>query len=125
MLNRIITGVYDDALRPFGITTSQANMLTAIHQAGPVRQARIAESLCIEKSTLSRNLSLLKKRGLIRLLTGQDARSHTVAITVRGSSLLEECLPAWRKAQQAAVEILGGDGAAILKTVANRHLSQQ
>ncbi len=122
MLNRIITSIYDDALRPLGITTSQANMLTAIDLVGPVKQAQLAEFLHIEKSTLSRNLSLMKKRGWVRVLPGEDERSHTVAITARGRKLLEEALPSWRKAQQAAVGILGDEGAATLKAVANRYL---
>ncbi len=125
MLNRIITSIYDDALRPLGITTSQANMLTAIDQVGPVKQAQLAEYLHIEKSTLSRNLSLMKKRGWVRVLPGEDDRSHAVAITAKGTKLLEEALPSWRKAQQAAVGILGDEGAATLKAVANRYLPTQ
>ena len=122
MLNRIITSIYDDALRPLGITTSQANMLTARDLVGPVKQAQLAEYLHIEKSTLSRNLSLMKKRGWVRTLPGEDERSHTVAITAKGRKLLEEALPSWRQAQQAAVGILGDEGAATLKAVANRYL---
>ncbi len=125
MLNRIITSIYDDALRPIGITTGQANMLTAIDLVGPVKQAQLAEYLHIEKSTISRNLSLMKKRGWVRVLPGEDDRSHTVAITAKGRKLLEEALPSWRKAQQATVEILGDEGAATLKAVANRYLPIQ
>ena len=125
MLNRIITNIYDDALRPFGMTTSQGNILTAIDQVGPVKQAELAGYLHIEKSTLSRNLSLMKKRGWVRVLPGEDERSHTVAITARGTKLLEQVLPSWRKAQLAAVEILGDEGAATLKAVANRYLPAQ
>ncbi len=122
MLNRIITNIYDDALRPFGITTSQGNILTAMDQVGPVKQAELAGYLHIEKSTLSRNLSLMKKRGWVRVLPGEDERSHAVAITARGSKLLEEALPSWRKAQRAAIEILGDEGAATVKAVADRYL---
>jgi DNA-binding MarR family transcriptional regulator len=125
MLNRIITSIYDDALRPLGLTTSQANMLTAIDQVGPVKQAELADYLHIEKSTLSRNIALMKKRGWVRVLPGEDERSHALAITARGRKLLGEALPSWRKAQQAAVEILGERGAATLKTVANRYLPRQ
>ena len=122
MLNRIITSIYDDALRPFGVTTGQANILTAIHEVGPIKQAELAGHLHIEKSTLSRNLSLMKKRGWVRVLPGEDERSHTVAITPKGTKLLEEALPSWRQAQRAAVDILSDEGAATLKAVANRYL---
>lgn len=125
MLNRIITSIYDDALRPLGITTSQINMLTATNRLGPVGQTRLAEVLHLEKSTLSRNLSLMKKRAWVRVLPGEDDRTHTVAITARGRRLLEQALPSWRRAQRAAVDILGEEGAAMLKTVANRYLPSQ
>ena len=122
MLNRILTTIYDDALRPLGITTSQANVLTAIHEVGPVKQTQLADFLHIEKSTLSRNLSLMKKRGWVRVLPGEDQRSHTLGITARGRKLLGAALPSWHEAQQAAVGILGDEGAATLKAVANRYL---
>ena len=64
----------------------------------------------------------MKKRGWVRTLPGEDERSHTVAITAKGRKLLEEALPSWRQAQQAAVGILGDEGAATLKAVANRYL---
>ena len=123
MLNRIITSIYDDAFRSLGMTTSQANLLTAIYQEGPVKQAELADYLHIEKSTLSRNLALMKKRGWVRVLPGDDERSHALAITARGRKLLGEALPSWRKAQRAAGEILGEEGAATLKAVANSYLS--
>ena len=122
MLNRIVTGIYDDALRPFGMTVSQANLLTAIHEVGPVKPADLAVYLHIEKSTLSRNLALMKKRGWVRALPGEDERSQTLIVTAKGTKLLEKCLPSWRKAQQKAVEVLGDEGAATLKTVADRYL---
>ena len=123
MLNRIITNIYDDALRPLGLTTSQANMLTAIEQVGPVKQAELADRLHIEKSTLSRNIALMKKRGWVRVLPGEDVRSHALTITTGGRKLLREILPSWRKAQREAAEILGAKGTATIKAVASRYLS--
>jgi DNA-binding MarR family transcriptional regulator len=122
MLNRIVTSIYDDALRPFGVTVSQANMLTAIHELGPVKQADLSVYLHIEKSTLSRNLALMKKRGWVRALPGEDERSQTLIVTAEGTKLLEKCVPSWRKAQEEAVEVLGDEGAAALKAVADRYL---
>jgi DNA-binding MarR family transcriptional regulator len=122
MLNRIVTSIYDDALRPFGVTVSQANMLTAIHELGPVKQADLSAYLHIEKSTLSRNLALMKKRGWVRALPGEDERSQTLIVTAKGTKLLEKCVPSWRKAQEEAVEVLGDEGAATLKAVADRYL---
>lgn len=122
MLNRILTGVYDEALRPFGLTASQANLLTAVDQLGPVNHSELASALHIEKSTLSRNLSLMKKRGWLRSLAGDDARRDSVAITAKGAKLLEKAFPSWQQAQRDAIDILGEDGAAALTAVADRYL---
>ena len=122
MLSRMITGIYDDAFRPFGMTTSQANLLAAIAEIGPVQPSALADALHLEKSTLSRNLAIMKKRGWIRVLPGEDDRSHALTVTAQGTKLIEKAFPAWRKAQESAVEILGQDGASLLKDVANRFL---
>ena len=54
------------------------------------QQAQLAEYLHIEKSTLSRNLSLMKKRGWVRVLAGEDERSHTVAITAIQAQVVDK-----------------------------------
>ena len=58
-LSRIITRVYDDALRPLGITASQFTLLTQLAQQDGITAVEIGHSLDIEKSTLSRNLKRL------------------------------------------------------------------
>src|SRR3974390_2908397 len=62
-LSRIITRVYDDALRPLGITASQFTLLTQLAQQDGITAVEIGHSLDIEKSTLSRNLKRLLALG--------------------------------------------------------------
>jgi hypothetical protein len=52
-LNRIITRVYDDAMRPLGITASQFTLLTQLAQQDGITAVEIGHTLDIEKSTLS------------------------------------------------------------------------
>ena len=96
MLNREVTGYYDDALRPLGVKVSQTNVLTAIAKLQPVGPGVIGELLHIEKSTLSRNLERLRSRGWLRVSAGDDDRSHLLEVTAKGRKLLEEALPLWR-----------------------------
>jgi DNA-binding MarR family transcriptional regulator len=64
----------------------------------------------------------MKKRAWVRALPGEDERSQTLIVTAEGTKLLEKCVPSWRKAQEEAVEVLGDEGAAALKAVADRYL---
>ncbi len=107
MLNREVTGIYDDALRPLGVKVSQANVLTAIAKLQPVSPRVIGELLRIEKSTLSRNLERLRTRGWLRVMTGEDERSHRLEVTAKGRRLLEKALPLWKQAQKDAAGLLG------------------
>ena len=87
MLNREVTGIYDMALRPLGVKVSQINVLTAVAKLQPETPRQIAELLRIEKSTLSRNGERMRARGWIRILSGDDGRSHRLEITANGRRL--------------------------------------
>ncbi len=103
MLNRIVSGIYDDALRPLGIKVSQLNILVAVTKLGPVSPTRISLALEIEKSTLSRNVRRMRDRGWI------GGSSSELRVTKRGRRLLEEALPLWRKAQKSVRRRLGSE----------------
>ncbi len=120
MLNREVTGIYDDALRPLGVKVSQTNVLTAIAKLEPVSPRVIGKLLRIEKSTLSRNLERLRARGWLRVVSGDDERSHRLEITAKGRRLLEKALPLWKRAQKDAVDLLGKQAVQALNDTADR-----
>ena len=62
-LSRIVTRVYDDALRPLGITGSQYTLLAQLASRDGITAVEIGGDLDIEKSTLSRNLKRLLALG--------------------------------------------------------------
>jgi hypothetical protein len=66
-LSRIVTRVYDDALRPLGITASQFTLLTQLAHQDGITAVEIGHTLDIEKSTLSRNLKRLLALGLLTM----------------------------------------------------------
>ncbi len=55
-LSRIMTRVYEDALRDYGLTVPQFSLLTVISTSEPVTSAEIGRQLDLEKSTLSRTI---------------------------------------------------------------------
>ena len=118
MIHRVVSGLYDAALRPHGLRVSQMNVLAAVARAGPVRPVDLCRLLRLDKSTLSRDVERLRRRGWLEVAAGDDARSRRLRITPAGSALLAECLPAWQKAQREARKVLGEDAVAALAGVA-------
>src|ERR1700754_2367623 len=66
-LSRIVTRVYDDAMRPLGITASQFTLLTQLASRDGITAVEIGGDLDIEKSTLSRILKRMLALGLITM----------------------------------------------------------
>jgi DNA-binding MarR family transcriptional regulator len=107
MLNRVVTNIYDDALRPLGVKVSQMNILVAAGRMGTARPAEVCERLHLDVSTLSRNVERMKARGWLEVIPDEDGRAQPFRLTAQGRKLLEKTAPAWKKAQQQAKEILG------------------
>ena len=116
MLNRVVTNLYDEALRPLGLRVSQMNILVATAKMGTVRPAEICSRLHLDVSTLSRNVERMKERGWLEVVPDQDGRAQPFRLTVQGRRLLEEAVPAWSLAQDKAKSALGRD---VVKLLAN------
>jgi DNA-binding MarR family transcriptional regulator len=107
MLTRAVTKLYSNALRPHGLTVSQMNILVAVAGMGPVNQQGICQALCLDKSTLSRDLARMRAQGWIVDAPGEDGRVTMLRATTSGRRLLEKTFPAWQRAQQEARALLG------------------
>lgn len=107
MLNRDVTKIYDDALRPLGLKVSQMNILVAAAHMGTARPAEVCERLHLDVSTLSRNVERMKARGWLEVVPDEDGRAQPFRLTAQGNKLLERAIPAWKKAQARAKTLLG------------------
>ncbi len=107
MLNRVITNIYDDALRPLDLKVSQMNILVAAAKMGTARPLDVCEYLHLEVSTLSRNVERMKARGWLEVVPDKDGRSQPFRLTPRGRKLLEKAVPAWSEAQRQVKKVLG------------------
>ena len=120
LLARVLTGLYEEQLRPFGLKASQLNLLLVVAQAGPVRRSEIGRVIHLDASTLTRNLAVMLTNGWIEeVRDGADGRGLPLAATKKGEALLAEVAPVWRKAQQRAAELLGAEGTSVLMDVSN------
>jgi DNA-binding MarR family transcriptional regulator len=107
MLNRVITNIYDDALRSLDLKVSQMNILVAAAKMGTARPTEVCEHLHLDVSTLSRNVERMKVRGWLQVVPDEDGRSQPFRLTPQGRKLLEKAMPAWREAQEQVKKFLG------------------
>lgn len=118
LLGRAVTSLYDHALEEHGVSIAQINLLAALGKIGPCSPARIGEVLQLERSTVSRNLSLLMKHGWVEAVSANAKGVREVALTGSGRKKIETVLPAWRQAQQEAAELMGAGGVKAVRTLA-------
>jgi len=104
---RAVTQLFDEALRPAGLRATQFGILGATMVMGPLTVTKLAEAMVTDRTTLTRNLRLLTKKGLIRIQTGNDRREREVTLTDRGREALAKGYPFWQKAQTRVVKGLG------------------
>ncbi len=107
MLNRVITNLYDNALRSLDLKVSQMNILVAAAKMGTARPVDVCEHLHLDVSTLSRNVERMKTRGWLEIVPDEDGRSQPFRLTPRGRKLLETAMPAWSEAQEQVKKVLG------------------
>jgi DNA-binding MarR family transcriptional regulator len=110
MLNRVVTNLYDEALRPLGLKVSQMNILVAAFKMKIARPGDVCERLHLDVSTLSRNVERMKTKGWLETVHDADGRTQPFRVTNAGLTLLQEAIPLWKRAQDRATKLLG-DGA--------------
>jgi DNA-binding MarR family transcriptional regulator len=124
LLSRAVTGIYDDRLRPFGISSAQFALLSVIGQTEPTTRAEIARHQHLDKSTLTRNLKAILSEGWAKEVSDDaDGRSRPLALTAAGKELLLNAQPAWLAAQAQAEALLGNEGMTAVINTAERILN--
>jgi DNA-binding MarR family transcriptional regulator len=119
-LSRIVTRVYDDAMRPLGITASQFTLLTQLANQDSITAVEIGFSLDIEKSTLSRNLKRLLALGLLVMDPPAGRRGRGLHLTAKGQEVIKQAYPVWQDAQRKASAVMGADSRATLDALLNQ-----
>ena len=107
MAARTITRAYDEALRRTGLRATQLSVLAAVGARGALSIKALADSLEMERTTLTRNLRPLEEKGYVVLAPERRHRSRMLTLTDAGRSALAEAVPLWEAAQRAVRERLG------------------
>jgi len=100
---RSVTRLYQRELR---MSVPQFTVLYLLDKQ-PMIQAQIAELLAVNRTTLTRTLGMMERRGLIRGVPGEDRREYRWSITAAGRRVLEGTRPRWERIQKRFRERLG------------------
>ena len=108
-LERIVAKRYRKHLAKYGLTNSQLSMMLMLFASGPMKRTELAQSMALERSSVSRNLNRLVASGVVHI-----SLSGKVFVTSQGSALLERLMPAWGRAMREVHDALGEQGRAAL-----------
>lgn len=118
-LDRKLTRIYDEALRPHAITTAQFNLLVAISVSAPVAPGVVGSAMELERSSLSRCVAKLVERGWI-LTDTKPGPGVLLSVTAKGRRLLGRVKPDWERAQRQARRLMNTRLAAALASLPPR-----
>ena len=105
---RVIGRIYGEEMRSSGLQRSQFAILDNLTAIGPVALNQLADVLCMERTTLSRNLKPLVKQGYINIAAAKtDGRVKEISITSTGRAKYKQALKLWRHAQQRIINAYG------------------
>jgi DNA-binding MarR family transcriptional regulator len=109
---RLVTQLYAEEMGA-AIEPAQFALLSAL-SCGPRDQASLGRAFGLDKTTVSRNLQVLRRRGWIEPAPAPDRRERCYRLTNAGSEILEATKPAWTRAQARLRSALGEDWNALL-----------
>jgi DNA-binding MarR family transcriptional regulator len=109
MATRAVARVYDRALEPHGLRTTQYSILARLEAEGPLPVGRLAARLAMDRTTLAREAAPLVRAGLVEQEQGDDRRRRVLALSPEGLARVESARPAWRAAQRQVRNELGYD----------------
>jgi len=104
---RLVTQLYDRALRPVDLRATQFTLLNVLRMHGPVTIQSLAAALVVDRTTLTRNLRPLERDGWVESTPGRDRRVREVLLTPEGHGLLARARPLWQKAQEEMATLVG------------------
>lgn len=102
---------FEAAVKHLGLTAPQFTSLSLLAGYGELTVSQIAEKIGTDRTTLTRNLELMRAKGWIAPAASEDLRLRAWGITPEGRVLLEAAMPAWREWQAHLVKTIGPDTA--------------
>ena len=105
--SRAVTLLYDNAFKSSGLLSTQLSVLRVISKSDSLKVSELAEELGMDRTTLTRNLSVLERQGFIKISPGKDHRTRIVTITPIGSNSIAKTIPLWNEVQRKVKKQMG------------------
>jgi DNA-binding MarR family transcriptional regulator len=107
--SRRISQLYDTALAPSGLKTTQRAILAQIGRSEPTMVGHLADALVMDSGALTHTLKPLERDGLIAVAVDpEDRRNRLITLTRRGAAKLAETDILWANAQRGFEAAFGG-----------------
>ena len=109
--SRKISALYDEALKPFGINVAQYSLMKIVLRTKAINLTDLAREAELERSTMGRNVQVLKRMGLLTYGKGDDQREQLISLSPEGKAVLDQALPAWTACQRNIESRIGSRAA--------------
>src|SRR5260370_27140482 len=98
---RRVSQIYDEALAPSGLRSTQRSLLASIARAGRPTMGELAASLVLDRSALAHNVKPLEREGLVEVVADEhDKRNRLIALTEAAWANLAQSQPLCEEAQR-------------------------
>jgi DNA-binding MarR family transcriptional regulator len=106
---RRLARLFDEVLRPAGLTSGQFSLLNALNRPEPAAMGSVAALLAMDRTTLTAALKPLERRGLVMSVQDpEDRRSRRLTLTRAGKAALAKALPIWKSTHADIERLLAG-----------------
>ena len=104
---RSLARLFDDALRPVGLTNGQFSLMMSLNRPEPPPMGPVATLLAMDQTTLTAALKPLQRRGWIDVMENpKDRRRRLLSLTAEGKATLARALPIWESTHAALEQTL-------------------
>lgn len=104
---RAVTLLYDKAFESSGLLSTQLGVLYTIYNSASITISKLAGEFDMDRTTLTRNLSVLERQGLINISAGKDHRTRIITITSKGTNSIANAIPLWNEIQRKVKQEMG------------------
>jgi DNA-binding MarR family transcriptional regulator len=109
--SRRISQLYDTALTPSGVKTTQRAILAQIARSEPTTMGKLAKALVMDAGALAHTLKPLERDRLVTVTVApDDRRNRRIVLTRQGRQKLAETDVLWANAQRGFEAAFGRAG---------------
>ena len=100
---RVVSAVYEDAVRPSGVRSTQFSILATIAVNPQVSIAQLADWIDADRTTVQRSIGILERQKWILVQNAASGNVRRLSLTSEGQKKLAEAYRLWDRAQRRMV----------------------